>query len=231
MSQVSIGVGSHWLTGDAAVSLIACIAEAGTSVKINSSGRTRAEQQALYNRYLADVRAGKKPPRWASKPGTSMHELGIAVDIQTNSALWKYMGAGKGAAADWTRPLLAPPYNETWHFEFHPQPKPTTRKKVRNMLHFALPQGKYVILTSDGRRIDYTSGTSDFPNGIAGIIGNAVAADEAVVSSFQRQLRNSGPTVAAPVVDVITLATTVADQVGDALADSVADKFSSRLKS
>lgn len=219
MSQVSIGVGSHWLRADAAASLIACIAEAGTSSKINSSGRTRAEQQALYNRYLADVRAGKKPPRWASKPGTSTHELGIAADIQTNSALWNYMVAGQGAAADWTRPLLAPPYNEKWHFEFHPQPKPLKeRKKTNEMLHFALPQGKYVILTGDGRRIDYTSGTSDFPNGIAGIIGNAVAADEALVSSFQRQLRASGPSVQGASVD------------GGALADQVADELSNRLK-
>lgn len=49
------------------------------SVKITSAKRSRAQQEVLYRNYLAG-----KSRFPAAKPGTSKHELGLAVDIVTS---------------------------------------------------------------------------------------------------------------------------------------------------
>jgi len=69
--------------------------------RVTSTVRTRREQKNLYNRYL---RGESKFP--AAKPGTSLHERGMAMDIVTTNpallgAYWKYYLGGKWYPSDW----------------------------------------------------------------------------------------------------------------------------------
>jgi len=73
----------------------------GIRYSINSVFRSRAEQQALYNRYLQGI--NKYP---VAKPGTSQHERGLAMDINSFpdvnaqlGSIWQRMG-GRWSAAD-----------------------------------------------------------------------------------------------------------------------------------
>ena len=67
----------------------------GWSPQVTSTRRSRAEQTALYNRYL---RGESKYP--AAAPGHSRHELGLALDIVTVpesalaalGAVWRRVG-------------------------------------------------------------------------------------------------------------------------------------------
>ncbi len=66
-----------------------------TSVRVTSARRSRAQQTALYNAYLAG-----KSQYPALPPGRSKHELGLAVDLVTTpmsvlpalGAWWKSVG-------------------------------------------------------------------------------------------------------------------------------------------
>lgn len=87
----------------------------GYDLKVNSGGRTRAEQQAAYDRYL---RGGNL----AAKPGHSVHESGRAVDfggaiqnsgsrehrwLQQNASRWGFKWTGKNFRQV-----------EPWHWEW-----------------------------------------------------------------------------------------------------------------
>ncbi len=58
---------------------------AGNRVQINSGYRSIAYQQQLYDQYLADKAAGKNPTPVA-RPGSSMHNYGYALDINSPEA-------------------------------------------------------------------------------------------------------------------------------------------------
>jgi hypothetical protein len=74
----------------------------GKKITVTSAFRTYAEQQALYN---AD-------PRKAAKPGNSMHEFGLAIDIDSKDAdILESMGLMRKYG--FTRPLGGEP----WHIE------------------------------------------------------------------------------------------------------------------
>ena len=74
----------------------------GKATTINSGFRSRADQEAAY----------KKDPSKAAKPGTSLHEFGLAVDI--NSATLNEMDKlGLMRKYGFTRPVA----NEPWHTE------------------------------------------------------------------------------------------------------------------
>jgi len=73
----------------------------GVRYSINSVYRSHAEQQALYDRYLQGI--NKYP---VARPGTSLHERGLAMDINSYpdvndqlGAIWNRMG-GRWSAAD-----------------------------------------------------------------------------------------------------------------------------------
>ena len=74
----------------------------GIRYSINSVRRTRAQQEALYDRWLRGL--NKYP---VALPGTSRHELGRAMDINSYpdvndqlGAIWKRMG-GFWSPKDW----------------------------------------------------------------------------------------------------------------------------------
>lgn len=115
--------GQYGLTVPAANSfnaMSAAAAKAGLgNIKINSGGRTYAEQAALYAAY----RAGRG--NLAAKPGTSLHESGIAADFGGTAHYYS------GAQHAWLRQNAAKfgwywvgknfSQREDWHWEYHPE--------------------------------------------------------------------------------------------------------------
>jgi hypothetical protein len=90
---------------------------------LRSAFRSRAEQEALYAKYLAGGPL-------AARPGTSLHELGLAVDVGIP-------GVNADADGDWRSPyeeqvnaigarhgLFSPIDREDWHFEQIPNWRP-----------------------------------------------------------------------------------------------------------
>lgn len=78
--------------GDLTAMLEAC-REAGLRPKICSAYRTQSKQTYLYNNKIARLRnagysrkaAIEEAGRWVARPGTSEHQLGLAVDIVSQS--------------------------------------------------------------------------------------------------------------------------------------------------
>lgn len=91
--------------------------------------------------------------------------------------------------------------------------RPGTIRRRKSMLFFYVNDSKaargvrYVILTGDGRRADFTSGAAEFPNAVASQLGSAIATDEALIAALQKQFRDSGPAPdhAAPVEATVDL--------------------------
>lgn len=107
MQTVAIAPG-HWLSPAAAASYAAMRAAGMPAGGISDAGRTRAEQERLYQRYLrGELKAT------AAKPGQSNHETGNALDMDTGSAAHTWL-LKNGARYGWTRPLS----NEPWHWEY-----------------------------------------------------------------------------------------------------------------
>lgn len=122
MQTTKINPAGKWLEVGAAASFARMVAAAGTAVGLAAAGRTRAEQQVLYDLW----RAGKG--NLAAKPGTSLHESGLAIDVTRNSALQRWMVAGGSTTAvkageklrahdyGWYRTVPSEP----WHFRYYP---------------------------------------------------------------------------------------------------------------
>lgn len=90
----------------------------GHGITVNDGGRTYAQQQVLYNAYLNGT------GNLAAKPGTSVHESGLAMD-------WGNIGGVGSATHNWLRQSAAQ-YGwywtggtfsqiESWHWEYHPE--------------------------------------------------------------------------------------------------------------
>lgn len=90
----------------------------GHGITVNDGGRTYAQQQILYNAYLNGT------GNLAAKPGTSVHESGLAMD-------WGGIGGVGSATHNWLRQNAAN-YGwywtggsfsqiESWHWEYHPE--------------------------------------------------------------------------------------------------------------
>ena len=87
------------------------IAEARGEIRVVSGWRSSDRQQELWSAALAEYGSAEAADDWVARPGTSMHERGLAVDL----------GGDLQLAADLvTRlnlPLHRPLPNEPWHFE------------------------------------------------------------------------------------------------------------------
>ena len=100
--------GGGYLRTDAAAAfnrMAADAAAAGIRLPLNSSFRSNAEQQALYNKYGS--------PR-AAKPGYSNHEGGLSVDINVNAKISNWLKAN--AAKYGFKNDVA---NEPWHWTYY----------------------------------------------------------------------------------------------------------------
>lgn len=78
---------------DSLTAMLQACRDAGLAPKICSSYRTQATQTRLYNNKIARLRnagyskkaAVEEAGRWVARPGTSEHQLGLAVDIVATS--------------------------------------------------------------------------------------------------------------------------------------------------
>ncbi|MEA2460201.1 MAG: hypothetical protein QOH90_378 [Actinomycetota bacterium] len=81
------------------------------AVQLGSGVRDRAEQEALWDAALERYGDPEIADDWVARPGSSMHELGLAVDLQgdveTAARLVEELGL----------PLWRPMAYEPWHFE------------------------------------------------------------------------------------------------------------------
>ena len=105
--HVALSHGRGWLNADAAASLGRVDASIGHPLQVTEAGRSRAEQQAHWDRYVRYLNGGPWAPL-AAAPGSSPHEFGNAID--TNERLVALL-----AAHGWSRPLPVEP----WHFVYN----------------------------------------------------------------------------------------------------------------
>lgn len=88
------------------------------SIAVNDGGRTYAQQQVLYNAYRNGT------GNLAAKPGTSMHESGIAMDwgnigdMGSNTFNWLRQNAAQFGWV-WTGGTFS--QIEPWHWEYRPR--------------------------------------------------------------------------------------------------------------
>lgn len=79
MNTATLTHGRGWLTTSAAASVHRIDAALGRPLDINEAGRTWAQQNAHYQRYLRYLAGGPWAPI-ALPPGSSIHEFGRAID-------------------------------------------------------------------------------------------------------------------------------------------------------
>lgn len=87
------------------------IEAAAGRVAVRSGFRTPEAQAALWSRALARYGSAEKADDWVARPGTSMHEKGLAVDLGGDLELAARLVARLGL------PLRRPLAHEPWHFE------------------------------------------------------------------------------------------------------------------
>lgn len=116
-----------WLQKESALSYERAKAAGAPGKRINDAGRTRAEQQRLYDAWL---RTGKRNPPSVARPGTSLHEKGNAIDLAEPARAWfhKY-----GKYYGWINPAWAKRSNtyEPWHFEHDPKKDRSKHVKIK----------------------------------------------------------------------------------------------------
>ena len=80
-------------------------------VRVISGFRSRGEQLALWREAIARYGRAEVADDWVARPGTSMHEAGLAVDLGGELELAVRM------VDELTLPLHRPLAHEPWHFE------------------------------------------------------------------------------------------------------------------
>jgi len=160
------------------------ITESGGKVTVSSGFRTLAEQQALYNAYLD----GTGNP--AARPGTSMHEHGLAVDFGGDLALAQQLAAKHG--------LVATVPGEAWHFQLGPHvPMPDGSTPQDSMFNLVPANGAQPLspeeVLANRLHMAFNVIGSDVTGSMYGV---SPAVDSAFVSSPNSGISNS-PTPAA----------------------------------
>lgn len=87
------------------------LAVAGGAVSVVSGHRTQSEQEILWQDAVERYGSVEAADDWVARPGTSMHEMGLAVDLGGDVELAARLVADLGL------PLHRPLPNEPWHFE------------------------------------------------------------------------------------------------------------------
>ena len=114
-----------WLESNAAKAFIAMESAAnaaGHSLLISTAWRSRPFQERLYLAYQAYLAAqrGGPPAPWAAKaakPGTSKHEVGLAVDIPVAGATARHRWLKENAQRYGFVDNVS---SEPWHWEYRP---------------------------------------------------------------------------------------------------------------
>lgn len=122
MQTTKITPEGKWLRSDAAASYNRMIAAGMPTGGVAAAGRTWAQQAILYAAY----RAGRG--NLAAKPGTSLHESGIALDVTRGTPAQRWMTVGgdpfkvtatgsiRANEYGWSRTVPS----EAWHFSYDP---------------------------------------------------------------------------------------------------------------
>lgn len=100
---VVIDSAGHWLASGAASSYAAMLAAGMPAGGINSAGRSKSEQAALYAQDSSN----------AARPGTSNHEKGTALDVSTSSRAQAWL-LEHGASHGWVQDVAGEPWH--WHY-------------------------------------------------------------------------------------------------------------------
>lgn len=103
--------GLHPLLADSVDRLLAA---AGGRVHLVSGWRSPAEQSVLWADALARYGDAETADDWVARPGSSMHERGLAVDLGGDLEL------AQSIVDRSDLPLHRPLANEPWHFELRP---------------------------------------------------------------------------------------------------------------
>lgn len=141
MKTLKINRKGQWLRSGAAKSYLRMLAAGMPAGGISGmgAGRTRADQAALYDAYL------HHGGNLAAQPGTSAHETGRALDLNTGQppqrwaakgGTYKHTRSGEHLRANefgWFRTVPSEP----WHFQYFPK---RDRYRIRP---FPLPAGWY----------------------------------------------------------------------------------------
>jgi len=112
MSETVIVEGSFRLRPDAAQAYLAmkrAAASEGTSISLESAWRDFAKQKILYKEYV------EGRGNLAAAPGTSTHEMGIAIDLR-NGIPWAQQN---GSRFGWINTGMSFSQKEPWHFDFN----------------------------------------------------------------------------------------------------------------
>ena len=122
MLTTKIDAAGHWLRADAAASYARMIADGMPLGGVAAAGRTWGQQAILYALY----RAGRG--NLAARPGTSLHESGIALDMTRGTPAQRWMTVGgdpwkvtptgsiRANEYGWSRTVPS----EAWHFSYNP---------------------------------------------------------------------------------------------------------------
>lgn len=83
----------------------------GVTINVNSGWRSKSYQTRLFEQAVANYGSESIAARWVARPGTSIHEVGGAVDVgpQAAEAWLSLHGPGYGLCQIYR--------NEPWHYE------------------------------------------------------------------------------------------------------------------
>lgn len=111
--MATLSHGRGWLRDNAAVSIARIDREIGHAMQITEAGRTWDQQNAHYQRYLRYLNGGPWAPI-ALRPGTSLHESGLAVDTDEGRRILDVMTRHGWRRTVYRDGVLVEP----WHFEY-----------------------------------------------------------------------------------------------------------------
>jgi D-alanyl-D-alanine carboxypeptidase len=101
----------HGLDPRLAAAVAELVAASRGAIWVVSGFRSPAEQTALWSEALNRFGDAESADDWVARPGTSMHERGLAVDLGGDLTLAERL------IAKLELPLHSPLANEPWHFE------------------------------------------------------------------------------------------------------------------
>jgi hypothetical protein len=106
-----LGAGATGLDPRMATALHRLIEAAGGRVHIVSGWRSFEQQTELWEEALIEYGSAEAARRWVAPPGTSMHEKGLAADLEGDTEYAAALASRLGL------PLYRPLAHEEWHFE------------------------------------------------------------------------------------------------------------------
>jgi D-alanyl-D-alanine carboxypeptidase len=106
-----LAIADEGLNPDLQVAVDRLIAASDGKVHVVSGFRTQTEQATLWNEALARYGDPEVADDWVARPGSSMHNRGLAVDLGGDLALALSLIDRFGL------PMYRPLANEPWHFE------------------------------------------------------------------------------------------------------------------